>query len=132
MSAFTFYNNEAHFVLDNPDAAVKSAAENGGSGFEQFMAVYDGKDQKIKVGKLRCYRVLAELNGRVCMIESTVPVYYEDFIRSLLDIGVEKAVYLDMGAKSSYSQYRDNEGKAINLFGPLPGAYIHSWVVFRR
>lgn len=132
LSAFTFYDNEAHFVLDDPDAAVKTAAENGGSGFQQFMSVYDGKDQKVRVGKLRCYRVLAELNGRVCMIESNVPVYYEEFARSLLDIGVKDAMYLDMGGKSSYSQYRNNEGKAINLFGPLPGAYIHGWVAFRK
>ena len=132
LSAFTFYNNEGHFVLDNPDAAIKSAAENGGSGFEQFMSVYDGKDQKIKVSKLRCYRVLSEFCGRVCMIESRVPIYYEDFVRLLQNIGVKNAIYLDMGAKSSYSQYRNNEGKAVNLFGLVPGAFIHAWVVFEK
>lgn len=132
LSAFTFYNNEAHFVLDDPDVAIKSAAENGGSGFEQFMSIYDGKDQKIKVGKLRCYRLLAELNGRVCLVESSVPIHYEDFIQSVLDIGVQKALYLDMGAKSSHSQYRNNKGNAVNLFAAKPGAFIHSWVVFEK
>lgn len=132
LSAFTFYNNEAHFVLDNPDDAVKLAADNGGSGFEQFMSIYNGVDQKIHDGDLRCCRVLAELNGRVCMIENIVPTHYDEFIQSLLDIGVKNALYLDMGAKSSYSQYRDNKGNVNNLFGPLPGPYIHSWVVFEK
>lgn len=132
LSAFTFYNDEMHFVLDNPDDAVKLAAKNGGSGFEQFMSVYDGKDQKIEDANFRCFRVLAELNGRACMIESTVPTHYPEFIQSLLKIGVKKALYLDMGAKSSFSQYRDNEGNAVNLFGPVPGLYIHSWVVFEK
>ena len=64
------------------------------------------------------------------MIESALPVYYEDFIQSLLDIGVKEAIYLDMGAKSSYSQYRNNEGKVTDLFGPVPGMFIHTWVAF--
>ena len=132
LSAFTFYNNEAHFVLDDPDEAIKLAANNGGSGFEQFMAIYDGVDQKINSSKLRCYRVLAELNGRICMIESTTPTHYDEFIQSVLDIGVKQALYVDMGGKSSFSQLRNNKGKAVNLFAANPGAYVHSWVVFEK
>ena len=132
LSAFTFYNNEPHFVLENPDDAIKLAAEKGGSGFEQFMSVYDYKDQNIQAEKFRNYRVLSKINDRVCMIESVNPTYYEEFIQSLLDIGVKDALYLDMGAKSSYSQYRDNNGNSVNLFGPLPGLFIHSWVVFEK
>ena len=132
LSAFTFYNNEAHFVLDDPDDAVKLAADNGGSGFEQFMAIYNGEDQQIQSSKLRCYRVLAKLNGKVCMIESTNPTHYKDFIQSVLNIGVKEALYVDMGGKSSYSQYRNNNGKAVNLFAAQPGPYVHSWVVFEK
>lgn len=132
LSAFTFYNNEAHFVLNDADDAVKLAADNGGSGFEQFMAIYDGKDEKIQAGKFRCYRLLAELNGRLCMIESITPIDYEVFIQSALDLGVKNALFLDMGAKCSHSQYRNNKGKAINLFSAKPGSFVHSWIVFEK
>ena len=131
LSAFTFYNGEAHFVLDDPDAAIRLAAENGGDGFEQFMAVWDGKDEGIRLGKLRCFRVLSEINGRVCVIEGAVPTSYSTFVQSVIDLGVEKAIYLDMGAKSTYSKYRNNEGEAITLFSvPLP--INHQWVVFYK
>lgn len=132
LSAFTFYNNEAHLVLEDPDEAIKTAADNGGSGFEQFMAIYDGKDQGIRAEKLRCYRVLAELNGRMCMMETITPVRYEDFIQSVLETGVKNALYLDMGGKSTYSQYRNNEGKAVNLFSAKSGSFVHSWIVFEK
>ncbi len=131
LSAFTFYDGQANFVLDNPDAAVKLAAEHGGDGFEQFMTVWDGKAMDFRIGKLRCFRTLAELNGKVCIIESVTPMYYDDFIRSVVDIGVKKAVYLDMGGKSSYSKYRNNDGKSVNLFGK-PGEFVHSWIAFYK
>ena len=132
LSAFTFYNNEPHFVLEDPDAAVKLAAENGGSGFEQFMAIYDGEDQGLQGEKFRCYRVMAELNGRMCMIESCAPIHYEDFIKSVLNLGVKNALYFDMGGKVSHSQYRNNKGKAVNLFGAKPGILVHSWLTFEK
>ena len=131
LSAFTFYDGEAHFVLDDPDAAIRLAAENGGDGFEQFMAVWDGKDEGIRLGKLRCFRVLSEINGRVCVIEGAVPTSYSSFIQSVIDLGVEKAIYLDMGGKSTYSKYQNNKGEAITLFSvPLP--INHQWVVFYK
>lgn len=131
LSAFTFYNGEAHFVHDDPDDAIRLAAENGGDGFEQFMAIWDGKDDGIQIRKLRCFRVLSEINGRVCVIEGAAPTSYSSFIQSVIDLGVEKAIYLDMGGKSTYSKYRNNEGKAITLFSvPLP--INHQWVVFYK
>lgn len=131
LSAFTFYNGQAHFVLEDPDAAIKLAEEHGGDGFEQLMAIWDGKDEGIRLGKLRCFRVLTEINGRVCVIESAVPTTYRSFIQSVIDIGIEKALYMDMGGKSTYSKYRNNEGKAISLFS-VPSSINHQWVVFYK
>ena len=129
LSAFTFYDGEARFTLDNPDEAIRTAAEHGGEGFEQFMAIWEGEKTRDILSKRRCYRVMAELNGRVCIIESTKIVEYADFIRSVQDIGVKTALYLDMGAHSSYSKYRRNDGKVVNLFGKR-GEFVHSWVGF--
>lgn len=131
LSAFTFYDGEAHFTLDDPDAAVRTAAEHGGEGFEQFMAIWNGEKTWNVLGKRRCYRVLAELNGRVCVIESASIIGYADFIAAVQALGVEKAMYVDMGAHSSYSQYRNNDGKVINLFGKR-GEFVHSWVAFYK
>ena len=131
LSAFTFYDGEAHFTFEDPDEAIRTAAEHGGEGFEQFMAVWDGNKTRDILSKRRCYRVMAELNGRVCVIESRAVMGYADFIRAVQALGVQKALYLDMGAHSSYSQYRDNSGKIINLFGKR-GEFVHSWVAFYK
>ena len=129
LSAFTFYDGEAHFTPEDPDEAVRTAAEHGGDGFEQFMAVWDGNKTRDILSKRRCYRVMAELNGRICLIESRSVMAYADFISAVQELGVQKAMYLDMGAHSSYSQYRDSSGKVINLFGKR-GEFVHSWVGF--
>ena len=131
LSAFTFYDGEAHFVLDDPDAAVKTAAEHGGDGFEQFMTIWNGEKKWDYLTKRRCYRMLTELNGRVCIIECASIMSYADFIAAVQALGVQKALYLDMGAPSSYSQYRNNDGKVINLFGKR-GEFCHSWVAFYK
>lgn len=131
LSAFTFYDGGPHFSLTEADEAVRIAAENGGDGFEQYMAIWQGEKQDLLFGKLRCYRLLAELNGRICFIESSVPMHYDDFIDRVLALGVKNALYMDMGAKCSYSQYRNEAGKAVNLFGK-PGEFVHSWVVFYK
>ena len=129
--AFTFYDGQAHFVRENADDAVKLAAENGGDGFESITIIWDGKLLDTTIKKERCFRVLAELNGRICIMESSAAMIYEDFIQSLLDAGVQKAIYLDMGAKSSYSQYRNNQNRVINLFSRF-GIYFSGWIAFYK
>ena len=131
LSAFTFYDGEAHFTLEDADAAVRTAAEHGGDGFEQFMAIWNGEKTRDILVKRRCYRVLAEWNGRVCMIESKSLIRYPEFIDAVRALGVQTALYLDMGAPSSYSQYRNNSGRKVNLFGKR-GEFVHSWVAFYK
>lgn len=131
LSAFTFYDGEAHFTLDNPDEAIRTAAEHGGDGFEQFMAIWNGEKTRDILSKRRCWRIMAELNGRICIIESRIIMEYPEFINEVLKLGVKTAIYLDMGAHSSYSKYRNNDGKVINLFGKR-GEFAHTWVAFYK
>lgn len=130
--AFTYFDREAHFTRDNPQQALSDAASHGGEGFMQFMPIIDGQLYPLILGKQRCYRVLAELNGRLCIVEASKPIYYNDFIQKVLNLGVTNAAYLDMGGKSTYSEYRNEKGNAVKLFGGLPNPVIHSWVVFRK
>ena len=131
LSAFTFYDGEARFTLDNPDEAIRTAAEHGGDGFEQFMAIWNGEKTRDILSKRRCWRIMAELNGRICIIESRIIMEYPEFINDVLKLGVKTAIYLDMGAHSSYSKYRNNDGKVINLFGKR-GEFAHTWVAFYK
>lgn len=95
------------------------------------MTIWKGNKTHDILTKSRCYRIMAELNGRVCLIESRSIVNYADFISEVQKLGVETAIYLDMGAHSSYSKYRDEDGKVINLFGKR-GEFAHTWVAFYK
>lgn len=131
LSAFTFYDGVAQFTLDDPDEAIRTAAEHGGEGFEQFMAIWEGEKTRDILSKRRCWRILAEYKSRICVIESRTIMEYPDFISAVQKLGVKTALYLDMGAHSSYSKYRDNNGKVINLFGKR-GEFAHTWVAFYK
>lgn len=129
LSAFTFYDGQTHFTPENPDDAILDAATNIGEGFEQFMSIRNGEKPRDILSKRRYYRVFAELNGRVCIIESRKNMGYADFIQAVQKTGVKIAIYLDMGAHSSHSKYRRSDGKVINLFGKR-GKFVHFWVGF--
>ena len=132
MGAFTFSNGRAEF-FDEEDAAeaVKRAAENGGWGFQQYVVIRQGKFVFKSPWKYRCYRALAEIGGRVCVIDSKRQMNFKDFAGAMLDAGVENAMYLDMGSGWNYAWYRTSTGSTRNLIG-MPWPFSHNWIVFRK
>lgn len=67
--------------------------------------------------EFRCYRVLAILDGRACIIDSQTQMHYDEFISALERLGVRDALYCDMGSGWNYSWYRDENGKAVDIIG---------------
>ena len=131
LGAFTFYNGVFHFT-DNDGAAaeMERAAKSGGNGFRQYSIIENGEIMLDPIKDYRCYRVLAELDGKLCVIDSRKQVYFADFARDLQKAGVTNALYLDMGCGWNYSWYRDNTGQANTLIG-LIWPFSHNWIVFR-
>ena len=131
-AAFTFADGSYAFEFDDPCGAVREAAEAGGSGFMQFGLIRNGETvMGINRPRVRCYRTLAELNGHLCIIDSTRMIQFDDFMEELLRLGVTNALYMDMGAGWNYSWYRNAADKVITLFG-LPVPWSHNWIVFRK
>lgn len=132
-TAFTFANGEFDFEFDEPVKAMREAADAGGSGFMQFGLVRDGEvlDVFAQPPHLRCFRVLAELNGGLCFIDAKRIVPFDEFTAELERLGVTNAMYLDMGAGWNYSWYRDSTGSVVTFFG-LPLPFSHNWIVFRK
>jgi hypothetical protein len=97
----------------------------------QFGLIRDGETvMGINRPRVRCYRTLAELNGHLCVIDSTRMIQFDDFMEELRRLGVTNALYMDMGAGWNYSWYRNAAEKVVTLFG-LPVPWSHNWVVFR-
>lgn len=116
---------------DEAEGAVLNAAAEGGMGFQQFIVLYDGKHGGHNSDEFRCYRVLAIINGRACIIDSRTQMHYDDFIRALQNMGVQYALYCDMGSGWNYSWYRGVDGKPVDIIG-IPWPFSHNWLVFRK
>lgn len=131
LGAFSFYDGAYHFAnSDMAEEELKQAAAHGGYGFQSFMLVYDGEISYEPVNRYRCFRALAELDGKLCIIDAKRQMYLHDFSLAIQELGVENALYLDMGMWS-YSWYRANNGKTNTLIG-LPHLFAHNWIVFRK
>lgn len=131
-AAFTFANGQFSFEFEDPKKSIKEAAASGGSGFMQFAVI---KDKEVVMNfdrpRARCYRVIAELSGNLCIIDSAKMMHFDDFVGELQRLGVTNALYMDMGAGWNYSWYRNAGGRVVTLFG-LPVPWSHNWIVFRK
>ena len=56
-------------------------------------------------------------------------VHFNDFVDEVQKLGVENALYMDMGSGWNYSWLRDASGKVLELFG-LPVPWSHNWIIF--
>lgn len=130
--AVVFYDGDFRFEFDDPQAAVKEAAKHNGSGFMQYRILRDGKlVNDFSMPRVRSYRVIAQINGNLCIIDSIEMMHFNDFLEKLQEMNVDNALYMDMGAGWNYSWYRKTTGKVKTLFG-LKVPWSHNWVVFRE
>ncbi len=132
LGAFTYVNGTAR-IWDTEEAeeAIRNAAALGGMGFQQFIVLYDGQRGSHGSDEFRCYRVLALVNGKACIIDSRTQMHYDDFILALQNLGVRDALYCDMGSGWNYSWYRGENGQPVDIIG-IPWPFSHNWLVFRK
>ena len=132
LGAFTYVNGIPRiWNIDDAEEAVQKAAAEGGSGYQQFVVLYDGQRGGHDSDEFRCFRVIALLNGEACVIDSRTQMHYSEFISALENLGVRDALYCDMGSGWNYSWYRNTEGKDVDIIG-TPWPFSHNWLVFRR
>lgn len=130
--AITFMDGDFKFEFDNPKEAILEAANKGGSGFMQYRIMKDGKiANDFKMPRVRSYRVIAEINNNLCIIDSIEMMHFDEFLEKLKELNVTNALYMDMGAGWNYSWYRKVSEGAKTLFG-LKVPWSHNWIVFRR
>ncbi len=131
LGAFTYYDGNFQFTnTEDAEDSLKRAAERGGNGFQGFMTIYNYEVMREPENRYRCFRILAEIDGKLCVIDSKKQMYLTDFHTAVIKLGVKNAMYLDTG-NWSYSWYRDNSGKTHTLIG-LPWPFAHNWITFRK
>ena len=108
--------------------------ENAYPSFERVLVAYDGvkcSKQAQKPTSSNNYRVFAEYNGKLCIIDSDGVSNYTSFLDNLIKSGVKHALYLDMGRGWNFSYYRANDN-SINYIHDYRIKYTTNWIVFKR
>lgn len=124
-----FYN----FSHANSVEPLKEAEKYSGMGFCQSLLYLNGKRFKgcMKPERINQYRALCELDGKLCIVDCENDMRFGAFMDALERLGVRNAVYCDMGLGWSYSWYRDETGKAVDIY-PTVGRFNTNWITFYR
>jgi len=123
------------FAMKNDSQISEQTAQQYVTAFEQAMVILDGKAADFPVKKYyevaQHYRVLAEWQGRICMVESDITTM-DVFVNAMLEAGVTNAIYTDMGGWR-FAWYRDAEGRVRHIHPEAPRTrYQSNWLCFIR
>ncbi|MGM9801819.1 MAG: hypothetical protein ACI309_05870 [Candidatus Limisoma sp.] len=116
---------------------IKKAQTSKGCLFQQMLLVkaganvYQGKP--IRRSSANIYRSACKMkDGSFAVIQSKTALSLEQFIKSLIAMGVQDALYLDMGSGWNYGWYRTTTDSApVRLFN-YRSPYQTNWLVIKR
>lgn len=120
------------FALENQNK-LEEVASAQGMAFTQYWVLKDSKgyNPPRQTIKQEYYRCIAQMTGRTYIIESKEVVKFDYFVKCLIDLGVENALYMDMGRGWNHSFYRDERGK-VHILHPNTHNYCTNWLVVKQ
>lgn len=137
--AFVYYDRQYHFFY-KPDTNKEDilykmylASLDGGCGFTQEMMIHDYKIVKTtrSYNSFTRFRALCEYHNKLCIIDSKEPISFGNFIKTLSNLGVKEALYMDMGGWD-YSWYRKSNLSNSRYIHPVYNSSITNLLVFYK
>lgn len=124
-------NQKSIFELKDRKKLEDIAAANG-MAFTQYWVIKNGEgyNPPRQTVKQEYYRCIAQKAGQTYVIESKEVVKFDYFVKCLIDLGVENALYMDMGRGWNHSFYRDERGK-VHILHPKTHGYCTNWLVVK-
>ena len=116
------------------DDVLQSTVEHGGMAFTQHWVIKNGAVYAYKIqplDRVEHFRSLCQKGERFYVMANREEMAYQDYLQALLAVGVENALYMDMGAGWNHSFYRDEEGK-VHIIHPKGHDYSTNWLVVMR
>ena len=116
------------------DEILSQTVEQGGMAFTQHWVI---KNKQIfmpviqPLTKVEYFRALCQKQQRFYIIANKQPISYNDFLNTLLDYGVENALYMDMGRGWNHSFYRDSFNQ-LHIIHPKMHSFCTNWMVVYR
>ena len=129
-AVFAAWGDQKCFIELVNQAKLEEVAAAHGMAFTQYWVVKDGEgyNPPRQTVKQEYYRCIAQKAGRTYVIESKEVVKFDFFVNQLVEIGVENALYMDMGNGWNHSFYRDEAGEA-HILHPKTHEYCTNWLV---
>lgn len=127
--AFSYHSGRWHFMYQDYNDSIVSAAKHGGMGFGQMMLIHEGERIANHVKGMHMFRALCAKGGKLCIVESNKQLFMADFIDELYRHGVRNAIYLDMGEGWNYSWYRGND-RHTRIIHPKKHDNSTNWLTF--
>lgn len=119
---FAFFDRTWHFApLEEARQLLAETAAHGGDAFSQYLLIHEGKQLYFMDQDTvhHSFRTVAQLNGRLCIIDCKHKERAVDHLRYLMELRVEEAIYVDAGAWMNTSWLRLPSGRKRQCF-PFP------------
>ena len=87
-------------------------------------------DFSVRLIPIGAYVRFSEIDQEGYVIESKEVVKFDFFVNQLVEIGVENALYMDMGNGWNHSFYRNETGEA-HILHPKTHEYCTNWLVVK-
>jgi len=133
--AFAWFSDSTwEFIHGDYSGVLDSVAAAGGMGFGQAIIIHNGESiRPLWRDEVNQYRALCEKDGRLCIVDSSEPVEYEDFVKMLEQFAPRHALYLDMGAGWNHSWWRDGANQ-VHEIHPVAEKfrYCTNWITFYK
>jgi hypothetical protein len=129
-NSFIFSTDKGRLLTDS---LLDAIAKRKGSLFQQIYMVVDGKAESFKDKKLFQRRGLVQMKDKSwAVIESLEAISLADFSNDLVEMGVQHALYTDMGAWDE-GWYREPGKEKVNVIGQLRSQTSRqsNWVIFK-
>ena len=129
---FAFFDRTCHFAPpEEAEFLLSETAKHGGDAFSQYLLIHEGKQLFFmdKDTVLHSYRAIAQLDGRLCVIDCKHKERAGNFVRYLMELHVEEAIYVDVGAWMNTSWYLEPSGKKRQCF-PFPVSSSANYICF--
>lgn len=121
-------------LSENHKSAIETAVKQKGDYFQQMLLIENAEAKTCKIFKNRATfrRALAQKEGETHLVESLDRMTIDDFIQSLIFLGYEQAIYLDMGSWSE-GWYRNEDNEIIRIGNNWKSSHLQTnWLVIRK
>lgn len=131
-AVFAAWGDQKCFIELEEQEKLEEVAAAHGMAFTQYWVVKDGEgyNPPRQTIKQEYYRCIAQKAGRTYVIESKEVVKFDFFVKCLVEIGVENALYMDMGKGWNHSFYRNEKGE-VHILHPQTHDFCTNWLVVK-